>query len=461
MTPAPTQRWQIFARPDSEAVRRDLAAFHADTAGSRLHLWCVMILCVASVGPTTATELAGLPLLICSALRLRTTLRAARWAMLQPLYVALALFCAWQWISLLWTPDLREGVQQAAATRWIWYYPLVFPVLDRRRRIIGALMLGFLIGNSTQLAHAIGVRLDIPALRWNRLPGRDSGWWDPVVAGSLLCGALGLMLPCILPAGVAWKRLAGLAGAVVTFIAILATGTRGAWIASAALVTIFGAVATLRAANHGTVGFTTGTARPGRVLAIGLIATLLLLAAGVALGPTIRARVGQASKDLRAAIQQRDFSTDTGARLLMAWRAIEAIGEHPVRGVGAGGFRAWSLSGGRDADPHASAIHAHAHNALLHLGATTGAVGLLLGVSVVCIGIRNAWHAGSTDPGGFPHALGPCFALTGLLLVSAFDAIHINAQTSALTCLLLSLSPIGPCPAAADRPAQTDSGSRV
>ena len=96
-------------------------------------------------------------------------------------------------------------------------------------------------------------------------------------------------------------RVAGVVGQPIAHS--MSPVLHNAWIAAAGLVMVFGAVAALRAANHGGAGFTTGTARPARVVAIGLVATLLLFAAGVALGPTIRARVGQASKDIRAAIQ--------------------------------------------------------------------------------------------------------------------------------------------------------------
>src|SRR5690606_40313370 len=76
--------------------------------------------------------------------------------------------------------------------------------------------------------HVTGVQTcALPILpTWNRLPGRNSGWWDPVIAGSLLTAALGLHLPAALWGKKVWRAL-GIAGCAITLPGILATGTRG------------------------------------------------------------------------------------------------------------------------------------------------------------------------------------------------------------------------------------------
>jgi len=420
------------------SAERDLAAFDADPKAARVYLWAAMIAAAALLGPTTMTEWAGLPLLLCTIARLRTTLNAARWAMVQPLYIALALFCIWQWTSLAWSPDVREGIKQAGATRWIWFYPLFFPVLRHRRMLIAAAMTGFLIGNATQLAHALGQALHIPALTWNRLPGRNSGWWDPVVGGTLLSGALGLHLASLFFCA-GRGRVLGLLGTAITLLAIFATGTRGAWIASIGLIAITLILFTVKPHSSQREQHP----RAGRVALALLVAGLFIATSVLALGSGVRHRLEQASSDLTAAIKDKNFSTDTGARLMMAWWGVQALGEHPVAGVGAGGFRAWSAAKLRaqGIDPASRDLHAHAHNALLHAGATTGLIGLGLALAIACYGIRNAWREGTLHAQGWPSELGPMLALIGLFLVSAFDTIHVNSQTSALLFLLLALSP--------------------
>jgi O-antigen ligase len=90
-------------------------------------------------------------------------------------------------------------------------------------------------------------------------------------------------------------------------------------------------------------------------------------------------------------------------------------------------------------DPAQVRIHAHAHNALLHIAATTGTVGVLLAIAIVLVSLRGAFsELGPSGSSGY--AAGPGFALLGLLLVSAFDPVHLNAQTGALLGTLMAMS---------------------
>lgn len=450
----------------------DLDRCHKDKLDETAHLFCAMVLCFFTPWMTTATELAGAPLMVWFVLGLWRHARAARWVLALPQFVLLAAFCTWQWITLLWSPDVQEGIKQAGATRWLWYIPALFPILRYRRALIVALMLGFLAGNASQLAHVAGVRLGVPELTWKRMPHRDSGWWDPVVAGTLLTAALGLYLPSAFSNFGKRAGLLGIAGTLVTLLGILATGTRGAWLAAAALLAIAAPICLWRAATtprqHAggerqalhRAGLHRAMLRRGAPVLLLALAGLITL---LAFGPTLRARFTLAQQDIRRAIDAKDFTSDTGARLLLNWWGLQSLSEHPVRGVGMGGFRAWSVEHMRQAgiDPQTRSTHAHAHNALLHVGATTGAVGLALALGAVLLSLRGAWRAGPAgmDGGVFPSPSGPFFAMLGLLLVSAFDTVHVNAQTSALGFLLIALSPSWmPVPAKAD---QTTSGTRV
>jgi O-antigen ligase len=266
-------------------------------------------------------------------------------------------------------------------------------------------------------------------MTWNRLPGRNSGWWDPVVGGSLLTAALGLHLPAAMWGRGAWSVL-GFAGAGATVLGLIATGTRGAWIASAGLVAVALIVGAWRV-------------RPRRLLVkpllgISAMALLSALLAWAAFGEEIRERFDAGRREVVAAIERKEFRSDTGARLLMAWWAVEAIESHPVTGVGLGGFEAWSRAHveAQGIDPATRRFHGHAHNALLHAGATLGVPGLLLAAAFALLAIRGAAvrQAGDGPPG---YADGPCFALVGLLLVSAFDTIQVNSHTAALLGVLM------------------------
>ena len=120
--------------------------------------------------------------------------------------------------------------------------------------------------------------------------------------------------------------------------------------------------------------------------------------------------------------------------------AVRALASNPAGGVGAGGYRAWVES--RDGPE----VFDHAHNSVLQLGATTGLVGLAMwGLLVLIVGRNTA--TGIRSLGAPDGTSGPMFALLGLLLVSAFDVVHLSAQSAALMWFLAGVCPTWEPPA--------------
>lgn len=425
-----------------------LDRLEADRPGQTTHLVCAMLAAFLFAGPTTAVELAGAPLILFWFVRFRRTLVASLGLFLSPALLAVLAFALWQWLSLAWTSGAAVGVKQAGAMRWLWVFPMLFPLLAAGPRhrvlwIVAALAAGFLAGNLAQLGHIIGRAAGIDWLTWNRKPGRDSGWWDPVVGGTLLTAALGMHAAAAALARARPRLVFGsLAG--ITLFAILATGTRGAWIAGGVLVLAAIALGLARAV------LARGAGSPRRVVpALALAAAAIALGAGVvALAPGPRERLRLAVQDLRGAVDRKDFTSDTGARLIMGWWALEALADRPVLGVGAGGYRPWVIDHlqSQSIDPAARSLHDHAHNALLHAAATTGGIGLALALAACVLvarsGLRAARDGGALapNPGWNAAHAAPLGGLAGLALVSAFDSVHVNAQTAALLLLLSALA---------------------
>jgi len=386
-----------------------------------------MVWCFFSLWPTTYVEWAGVPLLVAFVVQFVRTPRFFMPVLLQPLMIAAVLFWAWQAVSLLWTPDLKLGLKQVGCARWLWTIPALWPVMNRRRWLIGALACGFLAGNLSQALHALGARFDLPLLTWPRLPDRNSGWWDPVIGGTLLTAALGLHLAGATLGRGRWCA-AGLVGCAVTLVGIAVTGTRGAWIAALALLA-FGLAAGVWGARS--------RARALGVCALGV----LVMGAAVWTGARdpISRRFEAGWNEVAAYFDNGTVTTDTGGRLAMARRALDAFRENPLGGVGAGGFRSWMLTPVSAANP-TPAGHAHAHNALLHAAATSGLPGAVLALAVYFISLTNARRA--RHEGSFnAYDLGPLWAIAGIGLVSVFDTVQVNAQTSALMTTLIALSP--------------------
>jgi O-antigen ligase len=434
--------WHPFLQPD--LVQSDLTRPMArDRFGHRLHLAFAVLFCVMLPGPISLVQIAALPLIVFFAIRTPNIWRTWGSFAVQPVVLALAAFAALQAVSLAWTPSTKSGLNELADRRWIWAMWVLWPVMMHRPLLIGAIAIGFLAGNIAQALHIVGLRTGIPWLVWARLPDRNSGWWDPVVGGSVLVAALGLHLPAAIM-GRGRMRLLGLGGAAITLLAIVATGTRGAWIAAAALLALVILIAIgrqtlarrLELAPHRRSAFA-----PALILAFVVIATG---AAGwLTVGETVMRRIAEARTEVARA-QEGDYQTYTGARLLMASWAVEAFRQHPIRGVGAGGYRVWThqqleARGEAHLTPR---IHSHAHNAPLHIAATSGLIGLGLASLVMIFAVRGGL-AQLGDPargeGIGSYAAGPVCALIGLLFVGMFDVVHINSQTSALLAVLLGL----------------------
>lgn len=430
----------MFARLDAwyPYTREELAAGLAavrerDPRGDRLHLLFGMTWCFFATWPTTAVELAGLPLWIIFFLRLPKIWRVLPAVFFQPLFLLVLAFILWQTVALAWSPDPWAGLEdEVGANRWVWSMLALWPVIERRRWLIAAFAVGFLFGHVTQVIHGLGVHFDIDWMQWDRKPHRNPGWWGPVVSGSILAGALGLHLPAALMGRGRW-RLVGIAGSLVTMLGIVATGTRGGWIAGAGLVLVVGMVAVFTARRR---------RRSLAPLALGLM--LACLAAGAAwltIGESVQRRFQAGVREVAGAIEHKRFRTDTGARLLMWWWAAEALSERPLTGIGTGGYRAWTIANleRQGIDPSERNLHAHAHSAPFHIAATTGLIGLALASAAALVAVRGGFK-GLPPPGLEGYDAGPGFAIIGILLAGAFDPVHLNSQSGAHLAILFSLS---------------------
>lgn len=360
-------------------------------------------------------------------LRLPRTFFLNLYGLLQPLPLLILLWTAWLALSLLWTPDVPQGLDQLASNRWAGTIMYLWAVVAFRRHFITALAIGFLLGNLAQAVHfASGGAAWLP---WDHNPNRYSGWWGPAVAGSLLTAALGLHLPAAVM-GRGRTRVLALAAAAVTIAGLIATGTRSGWIASAALIAVTVLLALVIHPRRRTVLATLG------VFVVALVAAVLIFRA------PLMARVNEARTEIAAALEEGEYRSPTGARIAMAGWAVKAFAAHPVRGVGVGGYKAWADDQLRAAgiDPAERSIHDHAHNTILHIAATNGLIGLAIAGAITLLAFRNAIAPLTRESIG-TYAAAPAFALLGLLFVSAFDTVHINAQTAALLGVLFALSP--------------------
>lgn len=420
-----------------DLVRRD----ERETPRERkVYLALALLMCAGLAGPMSVCELAGAPLIAYFFIRAARLGRTWLIVPARPIPALVLVFAAWIVFSLLWSPNVAHGLDELGTLRWLWLILVLYPVLGHRRAIITALAIGFLLGQASQAWHIASPRLGLDS-PWDRAPGRYSGWWSPVSGGTILVACLGLHLPAAIK-GRGWERLFGIGGSAFAALGLLATGTRGAWIAGALLVGFAGVWAVWTSPHR---------VRDAVVIGVLVVGAMVVVLAAPPLRSAVALRYEAGVAEVSRALTERDFTSDTGARILMNAKAVEAWLSSPYAGVGAGGYRAWVEQDLRanGIDPATRSIHDHAHNGLLHILATTGLVGAGIVGVVLVAAVRGAlWHARRSPGDGY--ALAPLFALLGLVLVSSFDPIHVNSQSSAMLFLMLALC-IAPYPRPRER----------
>ncbi|VAX36883.1 hypothetical protein MNBD_PLANCTO03-267, partial [hydrothermal vent metagenome] len=186
-----------------------------DPFGHRVHTTLACLACLCLAGPTSAVELGAIPVLCAFLIRFHRHWRTLPRLFLQPVILVVLLWTLLALASRLWSFGLHTPLNtwgdEFGSLRFGFLLIALWPVADRRALLLGAIVLGFALGQLSQLSHGIGLAFDIDWMTWNRLPGRNSGWWDPVVGGSLLTAALGLHLPAALWGRGLW-RILGIVG---------------------------------------------------------------------------------------------------------------------------------------------------------------------------------------------------------------------------------------------------------
>lgn len=360
---------------------------------------------------------------------------------------------AWAALAIAWSPDRWHGFDEWDSARHALVIVAIWALRDHRGLLIGGVAAGLMLGHLTQAGHAIGVWFDVEWLRWPRMADRNSGWWNPVVGGSLATAGVGLHLPGLLWGRGRWRVAAGV-GVCVSIAGVVASGTRGAWVASGVLVGV-GVAAALAGAWLGSRRAGRGVARSVWV-ALGL-ACVSVVGAAVVAGPAVMSRGSRGLEEVRGVLERGEFASDTGRRLFMWKECWGAWRTHPVRGVGTGGLAAWAGPGAEAIGLDASLILDHAHGMWPHLAATQGTVGvvlwlLLLGSALrrgVLVGGRygGPWRGASGEPigtgFGAVYGLGPVWGLGGLVLAGMFDSIQVNGQTAMMMYALVGLCVMG------------------
>lgn len=321
----------------------------------------------------------------------------------------------WHGISIIWSSDQAEGLDELKTFRVIFTPLLLWPVLGHARLFIVAFLLGVFSANIVQLTqyyHWFGMK---PVYA-----GRLNGWIHAIHTATF-CGAAICWHLSVVIMGRGWWRWLAVLGALVAAAGLIMTGSRGPWIATAmALV----------------MGFmylcAKGCLPAKTIIVILVVAVIGAGSAWLVKGEFVSNRIEQAVEQLQKAIDG-DLNTEVGQRLARWSGALEIFSDAPLHGSGAGGFG--KAMGKLDYGDLSHEDH-HAHSVYMQVLATTGSIGAIL----IAILFTLALSARGSPSLNNVFSIGMKLVLIIWLIVAVFEASHLNGNMFGFFTFVLVLS---------------------
>ncbi|MFW5653357.1 MAG: O-antigen ligase family protein, partial [Planctomycetota bacterium] len=268
-------------------------------------------------------------------LRIWATAGTYRTLLASPLFHVLLIWLALNALSMLWTVDRTEGLDELSDFRLqIPVLLALWPIIDRWRLLLWGLIAGSSVIALTQILHRFDVTFFVEAA-WPRSPGRYPGFVHPMNTAVIHATAVSLAVgPLLL--GRSRGRAAAALVVILGIVGLLLAGSRNLWLAAAAGSTV-SIASTLLVFGY-------RSQRSGRSLGrliawgVAVLVLLTLLAIPVA-GRLVVERVGDAVDDVASAIEEGDYRSHGGARLRQLQLARTLMWENPVGGIGVGAYR--------------------------------------------------------------------------------------------------------------------------
>lgn len=346
--------------------------------------------------------------------------RHRRLYLAEPLCWPVLSIIAIHWIALIYTPDLYGMGLEFAKKTYYWIYAFILSCImipeDRVEYIIKAFLFGLCINAIVGFLQFVGL-----------FPTNDNNFYTGFPGGysSLaLFLNLGIVVSSYFFKKSENKRLK------VLYIFLLAIycghlsiiDSRSGYITFAILSPL---VAYNLVRRRGTI-------------AVILINILLLLA--LILSPIVQKRIKRTIEDIRIQMElDKDLKwgnryTGKGVeqqidRIFMWRKAIELFLDHPIMGVGTGGYKkSIILHGGQRG-------MAHPHNNILYMAVSFGVIGIILFIWFFWIFYKKVWGYKKTPLGYFILMYGIIFIIAGML-----DTTIINADSAYLLSIATGLT---------------------
>jgi O-antigen ligase len=460
---AAAPRPRRFSTADPRASIADALRYgrEYDALGHHIHTILAIVYLFTLPLATAPKDWAFGMLVIWTLIRLPHTWRSYRGFVRMPLLWTTLAWVAWQGVSFLWSDNPAQGWDEFKVQRMLVTPLALWPILDRAPWLVMAALGGVLAQNGMQVAQE---------LRWIDIPasddGRLRGLIHPIHAGMWFGAAALWHLSATLNVR-GWARWMSAALMLISLAGLVATGSRGPWIAAA--VSLLAALVVIPLRRP-------ATRRPAAIAALlGAAAVIAIAALGHSI---IQARFNDARIEIDRAVQHRMYWSSAGLRIALWDWAWQAWRSSPVTGVGAGDFRhayeqlddyqracaiareqglieevpGYELA--RDAGQdvtrlrgHRRGVRAgeahveyltrdHAHSTYLHTLAGQGVIGAALLCAVLLVIARQCWR----DRPDHPYSDAMLFVLMCWVVGAQFDCYELNGHQLGLLSFLAALT---------------------
>lgn len=372
-------------------------------------------------------------------------------------WLLLVAWALWTGITLAWSEDVAYGFRQWTAFRAILWVPMLWPVIDRWRWLVGALLAGVAVGNALQVIQF--------ATGWPKpRPGKGAGGGFHMYSYMGAWAAVAFAVWMVRAVMSSWLTAIGaVLMATLASAGVVLSGTRGVVLAVAVEVVVLSVLLVM--------------ARPrwiGMAVSRTIVGITILSALWLTLGRVVEARFMELAKNSQNAMAELDArmassdgdpssppmiggTPDEVIRLVLAadpyrgsiWvYSVRQWAQNPLTGTGIGTVlhRAKMAAAAGRSEYGLLPKHlniGHPHSTWLQALSEGGLVGLSLLVGWVLAGCVRGWklirsplvptgsrqEAVTAAPWLAPGMLG---ALIAFVVASQFDCYHLNATAFAL-----------------------------
>jgi O-antigen ligase len=305
----------------------------------------------------------------------------------QPWFPPVLFLIALTWFGLLWSTDVGRGLKYAMKTYyWLYAMALASVVLSQRRpgMLIKALMVGLVINAFAAFLQLVKILPKWSSISFLGYTGLHSGY--NTLSLLLVIGILMATFYLRNSEGKKEKFLS-IALAVVYLVHLMIMQGRGGYVTFILLspLAVYNAACSL--------------VRKRRLWVV-LVLYALMISIFFS-SSIVRERVFNLSENLRQQLSaEGEVALGTKYSRLVdrvyMWRwAVELFWEHPLIGVGTGGYRKWVLDKGGDQEID------HPHNNLLYMATSFGVLGLIAFGWLFTILLRVGWRHRNKEVGFF------------------------------------------------------------